>query len=183
MADNLSARALPVQPATEIDEAEHLAEDRLAHLVRYVARGVTRSLQLRLAEHGIQFGGWVFLRILWETDGLSQRQLSERAGLMESTTHTALRKLEAQGYLTRQHPPGDRKRLLVFLTPEGRAARDILVPLAEEVNAVSVHGLSEQDIEILRQHLLTMARNLDADEAAALLNGVSVPSTRTRTPL
>tara|TARA_R110002110_G_scaffold138271_6_gene323925 strand:+ start:7395 stop:7961 length:567 start_codon:yes stop_codon:yes gene_type:complete len=161
-------------------QAEHLEEDRLAHLVRYVARGLTRSLQIRLAEHDVQFGSWVFLRILWEDDGLTQRELAERAGLMQSTTHTALLKLEGQGYLTRRHPEGDRKKLLVFLTEQGRAARDVLQPLAEEVNHASVEDLPDDDVQRLRQALLVMARNLDADEQRALEDGQGVPATRGR---
>jgi len=178
MTDDIDAAAALKAGVTPGGEAEHLAQDRMAHLVRYVARGVTRSLQLRLTDHGVQFGGWVFLRILWEQDGLSQRDLSKRAGLMEPTTHTALRKLEALGYLTRKHPPGDRKRLLVYLTQEGRDARKLLQPLAEDVNETSLRGLSEQQIADLRAALLVMARNLDEDEAAALRDGVSVPATR-----
>ncbi|MEQ8710337.1 MAG: MarR family transcriptional regulator [Rhodospirillales bacterium] len=161
-------------------QAKHLEEDRLAHLVRHVARGLTRSLQIRLAKHDVQFGSWVFLRILWEDDGLTQRELAERAGLMQSTTHTALLKLEGQGYLTRRHPEGDRKKLLVFLTEQGRAARDVLQPLAEEVNDASVQGLSGDDIRQLRQALLIMAGNLDADEQRALEDGRGVPATRGR---
>jgi DNA-binding MarR family transcriptional regulator len=178
MADDIDATAPLKADAAVGGEAEHLAQDRMAHLVRYVARGVTRSLQLRLADHGVQFGGWVFLRILWKKDGLSQRELSKRAGLMEPTTHTALRKLEALGYLTRKHPPGDRKRLLVYLTKEGKDARKILQPLAEQVNETSLKGLSQEQIDALRAALLAMAHKLDADEAAALRDGVSVPATR-----
>ena len=134
MTDDIDAAAALKAGVTPGGEAEHLAQDRMAHLVRYVARGVTRSLQLRLTDHGVQFGGWVFLRILWEQDGLSQRELSQRAGLMEPTTHTALRKLEALGYLTRKHPPGDRKRLLVYLTQEGRDARKLFAGVERTAN-------------------------------------------------
>jgi hypothetical protein len=60
-------------------------EDRLAHLIRDVARAQMRALQPRIAEHGVSFGYWSFLRILWLQDGLTQRELSELAGVMEPT--------------------------------------------------------------------------------------------------
>lgn len=158
--------------------SEHLEDDRMAHLIRYVARGLTRSLQLRLAEHDIQFGTWIFLRILWENDGLTQRELSDRAGLMQSTTHTALAKLEAQGYVTRRHPDGDRKKRIVQLTAAGRAARTVLEPLAEAVNETALAGLDAEQIGLVRSALLGMAVNLDRDEEQALLAGQKVPPTR-----
>jgi len=52
-------------------------DDRLAHLVRDAARAFVRALQWRLAEHDVSFGHWTFLRILWEQDGLTQKQLSD----------------------------------------------------------------------------------------------------------
>ena len=87
---------------------EAVPDDRMAHLVRDAARGLTRALQFRLAAHGVSMGHWVFLRILWDEDGLSQRELAARAGLMESTTHTALRRMEALGFIERRKRPGDR---------------------------------------------------------------------------
>lgn len=59
-----------------------IPNDRLAHL----AKDATRALQMRLAEHAVSFGHWTFLRILWETDGLTQRELSVQVGVMKPTT-------------------------------------------------------------------------------------------------
>ena len=70
---------------------EAVPDDRFAHLVKDAGRGLTRALQMRLTEHSVSFGHWTFLRILWVEDGLTQRELSERAGLMEPTTFSALK--------------------------------------------------------------------------------------------
>ena len=60
---------------------EAVPNDRLAHLVKDATRGLIRALTMRLAEHQVAFGHWAFLRILWETDGLTQRELSVQAGV------------------------------------------------------------------------------------------------------
>src|SRR3989449_11632334 len=57
--------------------------DRLAHLTKDAWRGFVRALQWHLAAHGVSFGHWTFLRILWERDGLTQRELSGEGGGME----------------------------------------------------------------------------------------------------
>ena len=56
---------------------EAVPDDRLAHLVKDATRALVRALQMRLAEHAVSFGHWTFLRILWEGDGLTQRELSD----------------------------------------------------------------------------------------------------------
>jgi MarR family transcriptional regulator, organic hydroperoxide resistance regulator len=157
---------------------EAVPNDRLAHLVKDATRGLTRALQMRLAEHSVSFGHWTFLRILWESDGITQRELSERAGLMEPTTFTALKAMERLGYVTRRQQPDSRKKVYVFLTSEGRSLRDKLVPLAEEVNAIAVRGVAPAQVAAARELLLAMIQNLARDEVEQLARERRMPSTR-----
>lgn len=156
---------LPTNEAVLRHWREAVPNDRLAHLIKDATRGLTRALQVRLAEHSVSFGHWVFLRILWEKDGLTQRELSEEAGLMEPTTFSALVAMEKLGYIERRKLPHSRKNVYVFLTPEGRALKEKLVPLAEEVNEIMVGGLSAGDVAAVRRALLGMIENLARDDA------------------
>ena len=153
-------------------------DDRLAHLVRDARRGLGRCLQMRLAEHGVASGHWTFLRILWVREGLTQRELSDLAGVMEPTAFAALHAMEKLGYVTRQRKPDNRKNIYVFLTDEGRAMRDKLVPLAEEINGMAVAGLSPDEISIMRRGLHLMIQNLAIYEEDSANERRRVPSTR-----
>ncbi|MGZ5802586.1 MAG: MarR family winged helix-turn-helix transcriptional regulator [Xanthobacteraceae bacterium] len=157
---------------------EAVPNDRLAHLVKDATRGLVRALQMRLAEHAVSFGHWVFLRILWERDGLTQRELSVQAGLMEPTTFSALKAMEKLGYIERRQMPENRKNVFVFLTARGRALKNKLVHAAIEVNEVAVKGVASDDVAVTRRTLLTMVENLAADEIAAQRKRQRVPSTR-----
>lgn len=142
---------------------EAVPNDRMAHLVKDVTRVFLRSLQVRLETKGVQLGHWTFLRILWQRDGLTQRELSQEAGLVEPTTLVALRVMENLGYITRERMEGNRKNIYVHLTPAGKALKRSLIPMAEEVNAMAMQGLSEADIEATRRALLVMLGNLAVD--------------------
>ncbi len=157
---------------------EAVPDDRLAHLVKDATRALVRALQMRLVEHGVPFGHWTFLRILWEHDGLTQRALSEQAGVMEPTTFSALKAMEQRGYVTRRQMPDNRKNIYVFLTPRGRALKDKLVPLAEDVNRVAVGGLDAEEVAHARRILLAVIENLARDEAQSQNPARRVPSTR-----
>jgi DNA-binding MarR family transcriptional regulator len=154
---------------------EAVPDDRLAHLVKDATRALVRALQMRLAGHGVSFGHWTFLRILWEGDGLTQRELSEQAGVMEPTTFSALKAMERLGYIRRRKRGGDRKKVYVMLTPKGRRLRDRLVPLAENVNRIAVRGVRPADIAATRSVLLAIIENLARDEEGA---DMRMPSTR-----
>jgi MarR family transcriptional regulator, organic hydroperoxide resistance regulator len=171
-------RARPVTPEILRHWREAVPNDRLAHLVKDAARGLARALQMRLTEHAVAYGHWAFLRILWESEGLTQRQLSGEAGVMEPTTFAALNSMERLGYVARRPNPKSRKEVLVYLTPRGRALKNKLMPLAEEVNAVALRGVEPADIAATRRTLLALIANLAADELGSPATRRRMPSTR-----
>ena len=106
------------------------------------------------------FGHWTFLRILWQRDGLTQRELSAEAGVTEPSTFAAIRAMEKQGYISRRQTAGNRKNVYVHLTAKGRALQRKLVPLAEEVNRRAVRGVTSTDVRLAKRVLLSIIDNL-----------------------
>jgi DNA-binding MarR family transcriptional regulator len=134
--------------------------DRLAHLTKEAWRAFVRDLQDRLAAHGVSFGHWTFLRILWARDGLTQRELSQQAGVMEPSTHAALKAMERLGYVKRRQLPGNRKTVYVHLAAKGRALERRLVPLAKAANRAAVRGLPASDVAAAKRVLIAVTENL-----------------------
>lgn len=145
---------------------EAVPNDRLAHLVKDATRVLNRALQLRLAAHEVSFGHWTFLRILWEHDGLTQRELSDQAGVMEPTTHAALNAMAARGLIERRRREGDKRNQHVFVTPAGKKLKAKLVPQAVKVNELAVRGLAGDDVVAARRVLLGIIENLAAADGA-----------------
>ena len=103
-------------------------------LLRDAHRTVARALSNKIAPHGVSIGQWHFLRALWEEDGMTQRELSHRVGMMEPTTVTALNGMERRGLVKRVRNPRDRRKLNVYLTETGRGLKAQLLPLEEALN-------------------------------------------------
>jgi MarR family transcriptional regulator, organic hydroperoxide resistance regulator len=137
-----------------------LSDERIAHLVKSAFRETSRALQERLADHGVQYGHWTLLRVLWQTDGLTQRRLAEQAAVSEPSAFTALRQMEDLGYVTRQKVPGNQRQVHVFLTSKGAALRAESVGAAEEVNRIALEGLSREDRAAARRVLIAIVENL-----------------------
>jgi DNA-binding MarR family transcriptional regulator len=143
---------------------EAVPNDRMAHAVKDLLRMIQRAMQIRLAAHSVSIGHWVFLRILWEREGITQRELSELAGVSEPTTYSALLSMEKKGFITRRKLPNNLRNISVSITPKGRALKAKLVPLAEDVNAVMMEGMSSEEVAQFRQTLLRMIDKLERDE-------------------
>ncbi len=131
------------------------------YLVRDAHRAFQRLLERRIARFGVTRGQWYFLRVLWEEDGLSQRELSARTGMMEPTTVVALRSMERAGLTRCERAPDDRRRAVVRLTPKGRRLRERLLPVARGIVDEAAAGISGRDLAVFRRVILQMTANLD----------------------
>ncbi len=132
----------------------------LSHAVRDVHRAFSRALQSRIASHGVSMGQWFFLRALWEEDGLTQRELSQRVGMMEPTTVTALNTMEHKGLVERVRNVHDRRKVNIFLTARGRALKEVLLNCAGEVNDQAVRGIPAEDLRRTMEVLCRISANL-----------------------
>lgn len=166
VSDNAAAEPVKKRPSHVTDakpafSRAAMSSERFAHLVKMSYRGFTRLLHQRLREHGVLYGHWTLLRILWQTDGITQRQLSAQAGVTEPTTFGALQAMEKLGYVSRLKSG---RQVRIFVTPKGAALKHAIVPAAEEINNIAIHGISADDLAATRRTLLAMTENLLAEE-------------------
>jgi MarR family transcriptional regulator, organic hydroperoxide resistance regulator len=141
-----------------------IKDERLGHVVRQLNREFQTSLESRLLPCGVNFGFLAYLRALWEEEGSSQIDLSERVGLSGPTTHSVIKRMEAAGLVELRPMVEGKPRRAVFLSEQGRNIRKTLEPMAEEVNAVAVAGLTEEEKVQLRELLIKLYLNLQEDD-------------------
>ena len=135
----------------------------IAHNFRLTQRYMMRSLENRIKLHGISFGHWFFLRVLWEEDGISQTVLSERAGVVGPTTVNAVKRMEQMGLIRRKSSLRDRRKTFILLTAKGTELRDLLLPGAAEVMNIMFSGLSFQQVADFEDTMHTVMSNLKKD--------------------
>jgi MarR family transcriptional regulator, organic hydroperoxide resistance regulator len=136
----------------------------LGYLVRDANRAFQRLLEKRIAPHGVTRGQWYFLRVLWEEDGLSQRELSLRVGMMEPTTVIALRGMEKTGLIRRARSVTDRRVTRVHLTAKAKRLRARLLQISQGVNDQGAEGIDPGDVAQFRRVVARMTKNLDRIE-------------------
>ena len=134
------------------------------YLVRDAHRAFQRLLERRIAAYGVSRGQWYFLRVLWITDGLSQRELSARVGMMEPTTVIALRSMERAGLIRRVRGDDDRRKVRVFLTAKAKRLRGELLGVARTITDEAEEGIAPRDLAAFRRIVARMTENLDRIE-------------------
>lgn len=136
----------------------------LGYLVRDTNRLLSRALAAEIAVAGVSIGQWYFLRILWEEDGMTQRELSQRVGMMEPTTVSALNGMAKAALIRRVRNADDRRKVNIYLTDKGKALKAKLLPLAAEVNARAASDLLPAEIDTLRRLLTKVKTRLAQSE-------------------
>jgi len=113
----------------------------------------------RLKHLDIGRGQHIFLNTLYKEDGLSQEELSSYLRIDKGTTAKALKKLEQQGYVTRQVRDEDKRSYRIFLTEKALLIKDeVRAVLAEWRNIVS-DGLTEEEKRLALELLEKMGTN------------------------
>lgn len=97
-----------------------------------------------------QFG---LLRFLWEEDGITQVELSNRSQVDRTTIGGLVDRLEISGLLQRLPHPEDRRAYRIALTEKGRNLEAELTPLAEELHRKILAPLDPGEIETLTKIL------------------------------
>ena len=131
------------------------------YLVRDAHRAFQRVLERRIARFGVTRGHWYFLRVLWIEDGLTQRELSARVGMMEPTTVSALKSMEKAGLVRRVRSREDARRAHVWLTPRGRQLERRLLPVARRIVQEAEKGVGQRNVTVFREVIARMTKNLD----------------------
>lgn len=122
-----------------------------------VYRKLLRGLDLTYPQY-------LVMLVLWQEDALTLKALAERLDLDSPTLTPLLKRLEANGYLTRARNRTDERALEIRLTEAGHALRE----RAEEVHAEVARqsGLPPDAMARMRAELQRLSAQLKGAEQA-----------------
>ncbi len=96
---------------------------------------------------------FALLCFLWQQDGLTQVELSEKGQIDRSTVGGLIDRLERSGLLERRQHPQDRRAYRIYLTEQGKSLEVPLSQGAERSLQRFTSGLNETEINELRRML------------------------------
>ena len=152
-----SARPKPstAKASTTALQADWLALDHQLCFALYAASlAMTKLYKPLLEPLGLTYPQYLAMLVLWQGDGITVSQLGERLALDSGTLTPLLKRLEASGLVQRLRDAADERRVLLQLTPTGRAlrARAQKVPRA----MAEASGQSVEELVALKDQLVTL---------------------------
>lgn len=111
--------AMPRAPADP--DAWLRLDHQLCFALYSASLAMTRVYKPLLDPLGLTYPQYLVMLVLWETDGCSLSQVGARLGLDSGTLTPLLKRLEVSGRVQRLRDADDERRVLLRLTPSGRA--------------------------------------------------------------
>jgi DNA-binding MarR family transcriptional regulator len=144
----------------------------LYRLSRLLVTGGAQVIRLCEGTFGITRREWRILALLAQGDGLLSSELAGRAQLDRARTSRAVTALAAKQLVSRNPRPGDRRSVMLSLTPAGRALFDALFPQVAAINRSLLGALDDAELERLDTALATLQARADTlVQAQARLGG------------
>ncbi|MCK5576296.1 MAG: MarR family transcriptional regulator [Sphingomonadales bacterium] len=156
---------VPPQPSAAFSALVREKRDgAIGYLVTYAQKLLHRGLGEALQKHGVTVAQWMVLVVLWETDGLTQKELSQRVAVETATLSRTVDRMERDGLVTRDRSATDRRQVHVRLTGYGSGLWRDLVPEAEANQERALNGISEDEEEVLRGLLKRVIANMTPEK-------------------
>ncbi len=151
-------------------------ENSIGYWVFATAHELACAMNAELQAHGITYRQWEVLAWLSYAGEMSQTELAARMGIEAPTLVGVLDRMERDGWIQRVPSETDRRKKMIRVTDRVDPAWNQMVQCGLRVRKQATHGLSEEQIKMLRSTLKVMLRNLKHDPTASPQQPAETPA-------
>lgn len=143
----------PLEPCESL-----LLDNQLCFALHSTSLLMTKVYKPLLQALGLTYPQYLAMMVLWEEDGLTVGEISNRLLTDPGSLTPLLKRLEAEGMLSRTRSREDERVVVVELTNAGRALRDKAMDIPQCILGAS--GLDIEQLRKLQGELLALRGNL-----------------------
>jgi DNA-binding MarR family transcriptional regulator len=101
------------------------------------------------------------LMAIYEEDGVPVTKIAPRIGMEPNSLSRTLNTLEENGAITRKPDENDQRKVLVFLTPEGKKLRKIALKTVFNLEKKITQNLTPEQLEVFNEVIDKVSSSLD----------------------
>ena len=130
---------------------ESLGPPLFGLLIKNTWQKLSKYYNHRLAKYHLSVPKALLLLEISPDNGVNPHTLAGKLVLENSSMSGLLNRLEKANYIERRRDPGDRRGVLIFLTPLGVTAREQIKSLVEEMDRKLQEALTSEEIKSFRR--------------------------------
>ena len=129
--------------------------DHIGFLTNRIGRLLANHMSCIMDSEDIHFPSSCIgvLADLWAEDGVNQKDLGSSLIKTKSSINKMLAALEADGMITKEDDPNDKRGKLIFLTSKGRKMQNIIVEASDCCDLKIIETISKEDLETTKRVL------------------------------
>ncbi len=129
-------------------------------MINVVASHAAKVFDNALKEHGLSIALWPTLMCLWEEEGITQRDITNKVKVENSTTTRTIDKLEKLELVERRADPNSRRSFRIYLTEKGHGLKNKILPIPVGLNKEMLSVLDKQEQAEMLRLLQKMVENI-----------------------
>jgi DNA-binding MarR family transcriptional regulator len=145
-------------PAKPLDRP--LFDDFLPHLIARLAYQLNGDLIEKLRREGINITRWRILAVLSMGDGITIKEIIDRAMVQQSALSRALMRMEKENFVRRVLRADDARCVEVYLTDKGRALFNTLNVVVRRREQRLLEGFSGPQVAAAFALIRRLSRNM-----------------------
>ena len=112
-----------------------LLDNQLCFQLYTASRLLTQAYHPLLSAYGLTYPQYLVLLVLWEKDAQPVNDIAKRLYLETNTVTPLLKRMEAEGILTRTQGKRDARQMIVRLTKKGRMLQEKLTDIPRSIGS------------------------------------------------
>ena len=145
-----------------MNEEDGMNNDSMQNLFLKVTHMYFTRTYKQLTDTGLHPGQLPMLKLLGDTDGLSQREISVRLHIKPPTVNVSLKRMELSGLIESRQDSNDLRITRIYLTDEGSALYEKILELNRHNEEVLLKGVTESERCLIKRFLRQFIKNLES---------------------
>ena len=129
-------------------------------------RAIRARLDRSLHDAGLRLGQYQLLRLLWDRDGLTPRELAEGLDVEMPTVTRTVQRLLRDGFVRREAHPDDARSVRIYLTARGRDSRERVSRILASETEHALEGFDPSERQLLTELMERIAHNVRHEESS-----------------
>lgn len=135
-----------------------LLDAQLCFALYSTSLSMSKLYRKLLRNMGITYSQYLVLMVLWEQDELTVSEIGERLVLDSATLTPLLKRMQAQGLVSRERAASDERQVVISLTAEGDKLREQAADLPREVLRATESSAAE--LTAMKEELMALRARL-----------------------
>ena len=151
----MKCKSVSMKYTHEVNELKNIDSENMdvPAMLAMIKRSYIRYIDHEIQKEDINSGEFPFLLVLNEKDKITQKELADSLRTSEGLVTRVLKKLEKNGYVSREVDSNNKRRNIISITPKGRQITEKIIIYQNNWEKATFSFLTDDELKKFKQNL------------------------------